>query len=169
MNWKDYIEGRKWYRGTLATEDPKRRRKKTTFWLPSKEDAKGYADPRRFNCKPMQLITAKIEPSKLFIGNEPALARKVGVWGKYLRLVEEGKKWEPETDKLVNNAARKAGYDVQAIAKDQLQVFSPKAIRVLKSERIKVPKSRCGIGYTNRSGTKFSRQSRRGFKKVRFT
>lgn len=169
MTWKEYIEGRKWYRGTLATEKPTKRRKKTTFWLPDKKDARGYADPGRFDYKhPMQLITAKITPIKLFIGNEPALVRKLGLTKPYLKLVAQGKKWDPATDKLVNEAARRAGYDVQAIGKDQLQVFNPKAIKILGTKRI--PKSyrikvKPQIYYT--SGNRLSRKPHKGWRRIK--
>jgi hypothetical protein len=173
MTWKEYIEARKWYRGTKASENPKKRRGKTTFWLPDKKEAREYADPERFLYKhPGQVITAEIKPEKVFVGSEPVLAERLGLAKRYNEIVDRGGKYSVEIDKLVADGARKAGIDVQAIARDQLQVFNPKALRIVKTERIKIPKNHPRIfragGYASRGGTKLSRSHRKGFKKVRF-
>lgn len=171
MTWKEYIEGRKWYRGTKASENPKKRRAKTTFWLPDKKEARDYADPERFDYKQAgQVITAEIKPTKVFVGCEPVMAERLGLAKKYNAIVARGGKYSTEIDKLVADGARKAGIDVQAIARDQLQVFNPQALRIVKTERIPIPKNHPHIfrggGYAK--GGRLSRSHRKGFKKVRF-
>ncbi|MBV6342962.1 hypothetical protein [Candidatus Magnetobacterium casense] len=171
MTWKEYIEGRKWYRGTKASEAPTRRAGKVTYWTPDKKLARGYADPRRYDHKhPMQLITAKITPTKLFVGNDPAIVRKLGIEKRYDRLVAQGKKWDKSTDKWIEGEARKAGYDVQIIDKKQLVAFKPRVIKIVRVDRVsqwhglRVPP---GTYYT--SGGRISRNPRRGWRTMRFT
>lgn len=74
MTWKEYIEGRKWYRGTKASENPKKRRAKTTFWLPDKKEARDYADPERFTDNwtfpPMVVLGTTLESNRCWNGSK---------------------------------------------------------------------------------------------------
>jgi len=123
--WVTYISNRPWYRGATATENVKKRLQ--TFWTTDRNVAMRYARLRKG-----QLLTARINPSRIARGADPNIAEAFGKYKIYQKLMlasDDGR----EASDLVANLLKDKGVQVRAISRNQITVLDPSVFTSIKS------------------------------------
>ncbi len=124
FNWINYITRTVWYRAS-GKRGANVKRRVVSDWASDRSYPSKLAKQRD-----TMLLKAHLLPRSGFIGSNPELAKKLGVYKKWQAMEANGK-WREATI-LLGREARKRGIDVQVISKSQVAVFNPKIIHIIK-------------------------------------